>query len=95
MPAGNMTRLMGQHADHLIGCFCRQNNAGIDKNAAAIGHEGIIAFVVDQHDADIGIAKSGCAKNRAHIVLDQALDFRISYDAHPLRLCRHKAGQHQ
>ena len=81
MAAGDVARLMSDHADDLVRRLGLEQGAGIDEHAPA-GDEGVEGGIVDQNDLDAGAGQSGGFEDRARIVAHQRLDLGVADDRH-------------
>ena len=64
MSAGDVARLMREHADDLVRRCRFHQRAGIDEDAAAVDHEGVEARLVDDDDLHVLLGEAGRAQDR-------------------------------
>ena len=93
MSAGDVTGLVGEHADDLIRRLRLHQRAAVDEDAAAVGDEGVERTVVDDDDLNILLRQTRRAQNRLRILPQQLLDLGVADDGRPfLRACRSAGG---
>jgi hypothetical protein len=90
MPAGNMARLVRQHAYELVRPLGAHQQPGIDEDPLAAGDEGVERAVLDDHDLDRLRVQAGDPPDRRDERADGALDLGIADQAEPLTLLRRR-----
>ena len=95
MPAGNMAKLVRQHALHFVGRFGRAQQSGMNEDALSASDESIDGIVVHEHDLDRAFAQACGFGQRIDHVLQQGFGFGIAQHADALRGngLRHHGGQ--
>ena len=78
VPARDMPALMRDDADHLIGCLCRHQRAGMHEHVMAVDDERVEVLVVDDMDADSLRAEPGRLEDRLGVCPDQRLGFCVA-----------------
>jgi hypothetical protein len=78
MAAGNMPRLMRQHADDLVRRLRLLEQAGMDEDALALGDEGVDGRIVDEIDMDRPRAEAGHPEDVAGVDPHQPLDLGVA-----------------
>ena len=84
MAACDVTGLVRDHADQLIGRFRQEDRARVDEHIAAIDHEGVEARIVDQMHLDVVARHARRAENRHCVVGDQRFSLSIADQAQVL-----------
>ena len=82
--AGDVTGLVREHPDDLVGSIRVQQRAGIDEYAAPVRNESIERAVIDNDDLDILPSEPGDPQDRLGILFEQLLDFRVANDRRTL-----------
>jgi hypothetical protein len=83
--ACDVTRFMGEHADHLVRRVRLHQRASIDEDAAAVGDECVEGPIVDDYDLNILLAEPGGLQKRLGVVAQKLLDLGIADDRRALR----------
>jgi hypothetical protein len=84
MAAGDVARLVGQHADHLQRILGHLQHAREHEDALPGGDERIDRVVVYQMDPDIVRVQPRRAPDRRGVYLDVTLDLRVADDRYLL-----------
>ena len=86
MPAGDVAGLVREHADDLVRRLRIHQRAGIDEDAAAVGHEGVEGALVDDDDLDVLLGQTGRLQNRLGVFAQELLDLGVADDRRALAL---------
>jgi hypothetical protein len=78
MATGDMTALMGDDADHLIGRLGVHQCAGMHEHVVSVDDEGIEGAVVDDVDADCLRAEAGGVEDGLGVKADQRFRFGVA-----------------
>ena len=78
MAAGDMTALMRDDADHLIGVLGLHQRAGMHEHIVAVDDEGVEVFVVDDVDADSLRAEACGGEDRLGVDPDQRFGLGVA-----------------
>ena len=87
MAAGNVPRFMRDNADHFARGLSLHEHADIDEHAAAVGHKGVEALVVDQDDLRLGMRDAGDLEDRLGVVAQQGFCFCVADQRQLATLC--------
>ena len=80
MPAHDVSGLVGEDANDLVGRLRLHQRAGIDEDVVRVHHECVERSFVDDDNVDVLVAKAGDFQNRAHVIAQQLLDFGVADD---------------
>ena len=80
MPAGQVSGLVRDDADHLVRGLRIEQRAGVDHHAPAARHEGIELAVLHEHDLGVARADAGGAEDRRGIVAEERFDLGVADD---------------
>ena len=94
VPAGDMSGLVRDDADHLVGRLGLQDRAVIDEHVEAVDHEGV--EVLGFHDAHRDVrAEPRRPEDRTRVVLEQVLGLGIADERDALRHGRRRGEAHR
>ncbi len=80
MPAGDVPKLVGDHALNFIGRIGSVDQTGMQIDHLSAGHEGVDGRVVHQHDVDIAGFEAGCLHQRGRHLAHQRLGLCVAQD---------------
>ena len=86
MSAGDVARLVSDHAHDLERVPAAHEKAGIDENVHSARHEGVQTVVVDQIDGDRRWIEARGVKQRRSINADNMFNLRVAQQADPALL---------
>ncbi len=81
MTAGDMTGLVSEDANDLVGRFRIRQCAGVNENPASVD-KGVEAAIVDEDDVYARPGEARRFQDRLGIFRDQGFDLRIAHDGH-------------
>ena len=79
--AGNMARLMGDHADNLFRALADPEQSGVQKYPHPVGDEGVHLVAIHKMQAYAFRRNTGCLKYRLRVKAKRLLDFRVTNQA--------------
>jgi hypothetical protein len=93
MAAGDVSRLVGDDADHLVGGLGLHQRAGIDVDVTAVDDEGVETLVPDDAHRNVLRAQPRRLEDRARVVLEEILDLGVADEGDALRRRRRDGGK--
>lgn len=88
MTAGDMSGLMGEDADHLIGRLGARQAPGMHEDVVPVDDKGVEAQIVDEVNADALRADAGRVQDGLGVNADQRFDLGVTDE--PLRIRRRR-----